>query len=282
MLYHIYMIGIYMILNTINGKIYIGKSINIERRWKEELNGQLNAHIRRSMDKYGIANFKFSVILECEAEELDEKEKFYIDFYNSHHRDFGYNKTLGGEGGQWSEQTKKKVSKMRMGEGNPFYGKRHSEKTKAKISEGRTGEKHWHYGGTNSLHTRKLQSETKQGALNPMAKTVFQYDLQGVLINSFPCVMDASKATGIGYSAIKNCANNESKTAGGYSWEYGEFVQRKFKHKYSKNVLCIETGEIFSSLTEAAKNKNMTASQIKKVCDGDAKHTRGLHFSYID
>ena len=108
-----------MILNTINGKIYIGKSINIERRWKEELNGQLNDHIRRSMDKYGIANFKFSVILECEAEELDEK-KFYIDFYNSHHRDFGYNKTLVERVDNGLNKQKKKVSKMRMGDGNPW------------------------------------------------------------------------------------------------------------------------------------------------------------------
>jgi len=271
-----------MILNTVNGKIYIGKSINIERRWKEELNGQLNDHIKRSMDKYGITNFKFSVILECEAEELDEKEKFYIDFYNSHHRDFGYNKTLGGEGGQWCEQAKKKASKRMKGNGNPFYGKKHSAETKAKLSADRIGEKSWFYGKRKSLHTRKLQAETKQGALNPMAKTVFQYDLQGALINSFPCVMDASKATGIGYSAIKNCANNKSKTAGGYSWEYGEFIKRRFTRENTKHILCVDTGEVFSSLAETAKNKNMTSSQIKRVCDGDRNHTRGLHFSYIE
>ena len=44
------------------------------------------------------------------------------------------------------------------------------------------------------------------------------------------------------YSAIKNCANNESKTAGGYSWEYG-FVKQVLLGRTQKRILCVEIGD---------------------------------------
>ena len=66
------MIGIYRIQNNINGKSYIGQSVNIERRWKEEKRmSDTNDHLTKSFLKYGIDNFTFSVIEECEIEELD-------------------------------------------------------------------------------------------------------------------------------------------------------------------------------------------------------------------
>lgn len=66
------MIGIYKITNKINGKIYIGQSINIERRWKEHIfDNRKNSLIHLAIIKYGKENFSFEVIEECNQKELN-------------------------------------------------------------------------------------------------------------------------------------------------------------------------------------------------------------------
>ena len=94
------MIGIYIVKNKLNGKVYVGQSVEIEIRWKHEINESLrlkypkNKFIR-ALKKYGAENFEFSILEECKIEELDEKEIFYIKKYNS--TVFGYNTSLGGK-----------------------------------------------------------------------------------------------------------------------------------------------------------------------------------------
>lgn len=92
------MIGIYKITNQVNGKVYIGQSVDIQRRWKEHRirpfnsnSEQYNCPLYRSIRKYGIENFNFIVLEECSINDLNEKEQFYIKKYNSINRDYGYN-----------------------------------------------------------------------------------------------------------------------------------------------------------------------------------------------
>lgn len=94
--------GIYKITNNINSKVYIGQSINIHRRWKDEkanaFSGQSNEYDTkrsRAFRKYGLENFTFEVIEECEPSELNSREKYWISYYNSHID--GYNMTMGGD-----------------------------------------------------------------------------------------------------------------------------------------------------------------------------------------
>jgi group I intron endonuclease len=91
--------GIYKITNKINNKSYIGQSKDIEARWSEHKRTAFNDNrdeyefpLYRAFRKYGIENFTF-VILE-ETESLEEREKYYINFYNS--KENGYNQTSGG------------------------------------------------------------------------------------------------------------------------------------------------------------------------------------------
>lgn len=95
------MIGIYKIVNQINKKVYIGQSVDIEARWKKHKNTyknqnahEYNYHIYRAMRKYGVENFTFEIIEECTASELDDKEKYWIKYYDSYKN--GYNETEGG------------------------------------------------------------------------------------------------------------------------------------------------------------------------------------------
>lgn len=143
-------IGIYMIKNIINNKIYIGQSLDILGRWKAHLNclknnKHVNKKLQNAWNKYGESNFIFEIIEECLKEEIYDKEIFYIEKYNSYKT--GYNQTLGGDGTYGfflSEEHKNKIRKANTGRqfteqqrynmGNSNRGKKFSEEHKNKIS----------------------------------------------------------------------------------------------------------------------------------------------------
>lgn len=89
------MIGIYKITNKINGKSYIGQSIDIKRRWREHRNSEgLNTNpLYLDFKKYGIKNFNFEILEICNVDELDDKEILWIDRFNTYNN--GYNLTKG-------------------------------------------------------------------------------------------------------------------------------------------------------------------------------------------
>ena len=90
------MIGIYKITNKISGKSYIGQSNDIERRFKEH---QQKGTVSRipldaAIQKYGKDAFTYEVIEECLVEELNDKEQYYIQLYDTMKN--GYNCNEGG------------------------------------------------------------------------------------------------------------------------------------------------------------------------------------------
>lgn len=94
--------GIYKIVNQVNGKVYIGQSISIERRFNTHRNEAFNLNSKsyeyplyRAIRKYGLENFIFEIIEECSVEELNTKEKFYISEFNSTEKEKGYNISFG-------------------------------------------------------------------------------------------------------------------------------------------------------------------------------------------
>ena len=97
------MIGIYKITNNINGKIYIGQSINIEKRIKEHFwkstcqkDISFNSILHQAIRKYGAENFSWEVLEECSVDNIDELEKKYIKEYNCISPN-GYNILTGGQ-----------------------------------------------------------------------------------------------------------------------------------------------------------------------------------------
>ena len=103
------MTGIYCITNRINGKSYIGQSVNIEERWKghktrpfNKNSSQYDKPLYRAIRKYGLENFIFSILEECKKEDLNKAEIFWInrlDTYNN-----GYNLTAGGQNARTSSK----------------------------------------------------------------------------------------------------------------------------------------------------------------------------------
>lgn len=95
------MIGIYKWTNLINNKVYIGQSVNIMARKAEHIklakNENYTTNIAKAIRKYGIENFNFEVIEECLYTELDTKEEYYINYYDSLNKEKGYNMLKVGE-----------------------------------------------------------------------------------------------------------------------------------------------------------------------------------------
>ena len=94
--------GIYRILNLINGKSYIGQSVNIERRWNNEkaeafreTSHTFSYPLSRAIRKYGVDNFSFEIVQLCSKDELNALERYWISKENSFMD--GYNQTLGGD-----------------------------------------------------------------------------------------------------------------------------------------------------------------------------------------
>lgn len=90
----IVIIGIYKITKKINGKSYIGQSNDIERRLAEH-KYKRDLPVEIAIQKYGIDAFSYEVIEECESSQLDEREKYWIAYYNTY-KGFGYNCSEGG------------------------------------------------------------------------------------------------------------------------------------------------------------------------------------------
>ena len=98
------MIGIYKVTNLVDGKIYIGQSKNIGQRWTKHRCSPFNTNSEqydtpfyRAIRKYGIDNFQFEVIEQCSIDLLDEREIYWINFYDSTNLNKGYNLTSGGQ-----------------------------------------------------------------------------------------------------------------------------------------------------------------------------------------
>ena len=89
---------IYKITNNINGKVYIGQTIGtIEKRFNEHKRDAIKGcqySLHRAMRKYGIDSFSVEEIEECPEEELNDREIYWISFYDSYYQ--GYNMTIGG------------------------------------------------------------------------------------------------------------------------------------------------------------------------------------------
>ena len=143
--------GIYSILNLENGKIYVGQSIDIIRRFKAHLNSlrknkHYNIYLQRAFNKYGEKSFEFNVLEYCTKEQLNNNEKWWINYFKSTLKEKGYNNESGGNSNyNISEETRKKMSNAQKGEKHPMYGK------KGKLSP--------NYGKKLSLETRKKISK---------------------------------------------------------------------------------------------------------------------------
>lgn len=91
--------GIYKITNQETGECYIGQAVDVAKRWKDHakcglgIDTPANNKLYKAIQEYGIWNFSWELLEKCDKEQLNEKEHFYIDLYDS--KNYGYNSSSG-------------------------------------------------------------------------------------------------------------------------------------------------------------------------------------------
>lgn len=149
--------GIYLILNTVNNKVYIGSAVDIKKRWRDHKwhlkeNKHHNSHLQLAWNKYGENRFQFSILEECGIENLLLIERNYIIQYRANNSKFGYNINDPEHiflNRKHNEITKQKLSIQKIGDKNPMFGKR--------------GALHPRFGKTSTFETRQKMSIKKLG-----------------------------------------------------------------------------------------------------------------------
>lgn len=140
------MTGIYKITSP-KGKVYIGQSRNITRRFSSYRNLECQAQIRlyNSFIKYGVENHVFDILEICPANELNEKEIYWIGITKCTGR-IGLNCREGGASGSFSKKSRDKMSKSATGRISSRKGTTCSNETKLKMSLSRLGKEPWNKG----------------------------------------------------------------------------------------------------------------------------------------
>ena len=105
---------VYKITNLLNGKVYVGQTVRTLEARIDQHKRRTKSAISQAIGKYGWENFKVEVLEECETqEELNEREKFWIKFFDCI-APKGYNLNEGGRGGKVSEIAKKHMSESQQ------------------------------------------------------------------------------------------------------------------------------------------------------------------------
>ena len=218
---------IYVRTNKFNGKQYVGKATDLEARqkdWKRLSQSYAGPIINRARAKYGLDAFDFEILKECEDDELDYWEMYYIKELNTK-APYGYNLTNGGDGGNTyicknAEEMniiKQKISESNKGEKNHMYGKHHTEETKKKIIKALKGRKRKPHSEETK---RKISESNKNGK---WSKIVIQIDKSTYeTIAEFPSASEAERQLGYSQANISRCCSGKIKSAYGYIWKYKE------------------------------------------------------------
>jgi group I intron endonuclease len=173
---------IYKATNIINGKIYIGQTV-------QKLEARINRHIRdsksssimyfhRALIKYGQDKFTWEIIDNAKTiNELNQKEVYWINYYNSNNEEYGYNCNSGGGNAipndktkerlsiAWKNSEKQKLHLEEMREKARFYhkGLKHSEETKRKISNSEKLLHLYNHSKINPEIVIKIKTDLKNG-----------------------------------------------------------------------------------------------------------------------
>ena len=299
--------GIYKITNKRNGKVYIGQSINIEERLKAHQRTKDTTLIHMAIQNEGKENFYYEILEVCEPIEslLNEKEIYWIAYFNANNKDYGYNMTAGGF---YSSDACKKPVKQYDLEGR--YIAEYPSAAEAgrlldidprfisnccrQIQNSAKGFQ-WCFVGEeeNIKSAPKTNSGVDKIAVN-------QFSLEGKYLQTFSSILEASMAVGLkSRISIKKCCEEKSNnSAGGYQWRYSidgtenitPYDSKKAHSTTNRPVAQIDKNtnqiiNVFDSAKAAAEALNMAKggnSAILRVCKGQANTSMGFKWQFIE
>lgn len=200
-------IGIYGIKNTINGKIYIGKTgMNFGDRWDSHKsllrnNKHDNPYLQNAWNKYGAESFDFIIVEECDINDLDDKEKYWIKYYRE--QNLSYNILDGGDGfnnlgTHLSEETKRKIGEKNRING---LGRKVSEDTRKKMSDAHKG-----YKPTPEAIAKTAEASRKAMQANPPLAKLTPEDVRQIRHLNVQGIKsrDIAEQFGVSYQCIRD------------------------------------------------------------------------------
>ena len=167
---------IYIITNTLDGKIYIGQ--HTSNKLNDNYFGS-GLRIKRAIKKYGKENFTKEILAYTDTQEsLNWLEKYYIRKYKAQNPEIGYNIAFGGVYGNTYIRTPESIAKFKRtikerynnfsGENNPMFHHQWTDEQREKqriAQKGlHVGEKNVMYGNHHSEESKRKESETKRGS----------------------------------------------------------------------------------------------------------------------
>ena len=283
------MIGIYKITNLVNGKIYIGQSVKIKNRWGQHIRdaktGNSIAPIHRAIKKYGKENFDFSILEECEKEELDEKERYWIKTLNSTILGNGYNLTLGGNNNNslvnyekiyqlWDEgYTVKEISDLLKKEDG--MGCRSTVLNYLNDYKNYSVHESRRRSFLKSLKDDDKRINRRNGK-ECLYNHIYQYDLDGFFIKEWDSVYEIAKYFNINKNNIYDAIKGRLVQAAGFQWKDKRVDQEENVWGKTNRPLPIMQYDLednfissYVSANEAARAVNGESKGILRVCKNE-------------
>ena len=193
---------IYLWTNLVNGKKYVGQTTCFYRRMKTYRYTYPNAYMEHAVNKHGLDNFDITILeRDVPLDKLDEREQYWLDYYQSYDLDKGYNICRIASTTEGVTHTEE-------------WCKEHSEWLKDKWATDEDYRKFWHdkMSGENNYFYGKDCSGDKNGH----AKSIICVEKNKI----YTTVKEAAKENNTSRQNISNALNGRQETAGGYHWEY--------------------------------------------------------------
>jgi len=308
--------GIYKITCLVNNMIYVGQSKNVKKRLydhKSHLknNNSHNKHLQYTWNKYGKDNFIFEVIENCDLHLLDEREEYWIQYYDSYKN--GFNQTSGGVGiginnkvykyrGYGKDKTKIVVNlntRERFDNYTELYNKYKVTINDIKIIESgirKTARGYYwcfDFYGINDEEELKNKKKSKLLSVSLLHTPIKVINITTNEI--FNSINEVARQYKINPSLINACINKKQKSTGGYIFmKYEDYINNNknideyylnnkklpFKSRKAKIVINVNTKNIYDSIAKASKETGISSGNISECCYHKRKTAGGYQWEF--
>jgi hypothetical protein len=285
-------VGIYKITSP-TGRIYIGQSRDIRRRWTYYINLKCKAQpkLYRSFLKYGVKNHEFSILEECSLENLNNLEIYWGKFYNSTSKE-NLNLVIGNN--LLSEDVSKRFRKPVLqytleGEFIKEWESVAEASRNLGILETSIQKccKGIRYRSKQFIFRFKENNKVEGLNKGPVHSIVMQYTIDGEFVKEWESASEAARYLKVNSRGISSCCNREQATAHGFIWRFKNRddesknsppVQRRRILQFSKNGEFIKE---WPSISEAQRTLP-NCKNIQKVASGERPTCGGFIWKYKD